>query len=80
MTSEKSTSARAALSINATPQLTMSAYGVDVIGMFLRRVDVVVVLCLGYIGVDEYFSLYERECDDLRWLKSNGLISTLRSL
>lgn len=56
-------------------QLTMSAYGVDVIGMFLRRV----VVCLGYIGVDEYFSLYERECDDFRWLKSNGLFS-IRSL
>lgn len=42
----------------------MSAYGDDVIGMFRR----LVVVCR-YIGdddVDEYFSLYDRECDDFR--------------
>lgn len=57
-------------------QLTISAYGEDVIGMFRRRVVAILLLLL---FIDEYFSLYEREYDDLRWLKSNGLFST-RSL
>lgn len=47
------------------PPLTMSSYGVDVIGMFLRCMLLIVA----------YLSLYERDWADVRWWWSNGLLS-----